>query len=185
MSGMPAVRAAIAVGTNLGDRAAHLQRALAALRDLPRTHVRGVSTWLETEPVGGPSGQGRYLNGAVVVDTELAPRELLTALLAIESAEGRVRTAGERDAPRTLDLDLVVHGDAIVDEPGLVLPHPRAEERAFVLEPLAEIAPDLRFPRSGRTVLEALASLRASGGTRRVAPRAIASLATPAEARAW
>ncbi len=177
MSGRPAVRAAIAVGTNLGDRAQHLERALAALRGLPRTRVRGVSSWRETDPVGGPAGQGRYLNGAVLVETELAPRELLEALLAIEAAEGRVRTAGQRDGPRTLDLDLVVHGEAVVDEPGLVLPHPRAEERAFVLEPLAEIAPDLRFPRSGRTVAEALARLRAPTSTR--------ALATPAAARAW
>jgi len=179
------VVAAIALGTNLGDRAQHLERAVAALRRLPRTRVRGISSWLETEPVGGPVGQERYWNGAVLVDTELAPRELLDALLAIEAAEGRVRVAGVRDGPRTLDLDLLVHGDAVLDEPGLVLPHPRAEERAFVLEPLAEIAPGLRFPRSGSTVLEALANLRASGAERRVAPRAIASLGTPAEARAW
>jgi len=176
------VLAAIAVGTNLGDRRAHLERALGALRALPRTRVRAVSSWLETEPVGGPPGQGRYLNGAVLVETALAPRELLVALLAIEAAEGRVRSAGERDAPRTLDLDLVLHGAEVLDEPGLVLPHPRAEEREFVLAPLAEIAPDLRFPRSGRSVREALAALRATDA---VPPRAALALATPAEARAW
>jgi pantoate--beta-alanine ligase len=178
-------RAAIAIGSNLGDRAAHVERALAELRALPRTSVRAVSSWIETAPVGGPRGQGPYWNGAAIVETDLGARELLEALLAIESRAGRVRVPGERDGPRTLDLDLVVHGDLVLDEPGLTLPHPRAEERAYVLEPLAEIAPDLLFPRSGRNVLEALAALRASGGGRRAAPRAIASLATPAEATAW
>ncbi len=179
------VRAAIAIGSNLGDRAAHVERALAELRALPGTHVLAVSPWIETAPVGGPRGQGPYWNGAALVDTALGPRELLEHLLAIEARAGRVRVAGERDGPRTLDLDLVVHGDAELDEPGLTLPHPRAEERAFVLEPLAEIAPDLRFPRSGRTVLEALAALRASSGVRRPPARAITSLATPTEAAAW
>ncbi len=184
-----AVRAAIAIGSNLGDRAAHVERALEELRALPRTRVRAVSAWIETSPVGGPRGQDPYWNGAAIVDTELGPRELLEHLLAIEARAGRVRVAGVRDGPRTLDLDLVVHGDSIVDEPGLTLPHPRAEERAFVLEPLAEIAPDLRFPRSNRSVLEALTALRGSGGKRRRGgsggSSAIASLATPAEAGAW
>lgn len=183
-----AVRAAIAIGSNLGDRVAHVEHAVEELRALPRTSVRAVSSWIETAPVGGPRGQGSYWNGAAIVDTELEARELLDALLAIEARAGRVRVAGERDGPRTLDLDLVVHGDSIVDEPGLTLPHPRAEERAFVLEPLAEIAPDLRFPRSNRSVLEALAALRGSGGRRRGVDSggaAITSLATPAEASAW
>ncbi|MCY2958650.1 MAG: pantoate--beta-alanine ligase [Planctomycetota bacterium] len=185
MSERRVVLAAIAVGTNLGDRRVHLERALEALRALPRTRIRAVSSWHETEPVGGPPGQGRYLNGAVLVETGLAPRELLDELLAIESAEGRVRVAGRRDGPRTLDLDLLVHGAAVVEEPGLVLPHPRAEERPFVLEPLAEIAPDLRFPRSGLNVLEALARLRASVGGRRGSADGTVALSSPAEARAW
>lgn len=173
--------AAIAVGSNLGDRAAHVAGAVAAIGRLPGTRVLAASSWRETAPVGGPSGQGAYLNGALLVETDLAPRALLDALLAIEAAHGRVREAGVRDGPRTLDLDLVAHGGAVVDEPGFVLPHPRAAERAFVLEPLAEIAPDLVITRSGRNVLEALAALRGTAAN----PRAIVALDTPAQARAW
>ncbi|MBL8860519.1 MAG: pantoate--beta-alanine ligase [Planctomycetes bacterium] len=177
---MTVVRAAIAVGSNLGDRAATLDGAVAALAGLPNTRVVARSRWRETEAVGGAAGAPRFLNGAVLVETGLGPRELLERLLSIEARAGRVRTPGLRDEPRTLDLDLVAHGRAIVDEPGLTLPHPRAEERLFVLEPLAEIAPDLVLQRSGRNVLEALARLRPPATQR----RAIRALERPAEAGA-
>ncbi len=146
--------AAVAFGSNLGDRARHVDDALARLRATPGVAVRATSSVRETEPVGGPP-QGRFLNGVALLDTTLAPEELLAALLAIERAGGRVRDgAATRDAPRTIDLDLVFHGDAVRDTRELVLPHPRAHERAFVLEPLCEVAPAWTHPRLRRTVRE-------------------------------
>jgi len=172
---------AVAVGTNVGDRAGHVEQALAGLRAIPSTRVVAVSTWHETDPVGGPAGQGRYWNGAVLLETELAPRALLERLQRIETAAGRERTPGVRDEPRTLDLDLVAHGASVIEAPDLVVPHPRAQQRAFVLEPLAEIAPDLVFADTGKNVLEALAAVR----DRRRDARAIAALESPSAARAW
>jgi 2-amino-4-hydroxy-6-hydroxymethyldihydropteridine diphosphokinase len=151
-------RAAVALGSNLGDRARHLERAVEELRALPGVRVLAVSAWIETESVGGPVGSPTYLNGAVLLETQLDPRDLLEALLAIERAHGRRRNPGIRDEPRTLDLDLLLHGDRRIDEPHLRVPHPRMEEREFVLAPLAEIAPDLVLA-SGRTVRESLAEL--------------------------
>ncbi len=110
-----------------------------------------------TAPVGGPPGQPDYLNAALALHTDLAPQALLAALLDIEARAGRVRA--ERWGPRVLDLDLIAHGDLVLDAPGLTLPHPRAFERAFVLAPLADIAPDWRHPTLGRSVREALARL--------------------------
>jgi 2-amino-4-hydroxy-6-hydroxymethyldihydropteridine diphosphokinase len=152
-------RAFVALGSNLGDRRAQLERAIERLAAAPTTRVYRVSPWIETEPVGGPPGQPRYLNGVAELDTELTPRELLDALLAIEREAGRIR--GERDGPRTLDLDLLLYDDVVIDTLELQVPHPRMEEREFVLEPLARIAPRLRLPRSRRTVAERLAELRA------------------------
>jgi 2-amino-4-hydroxy-6-hydroxymethyldihydropteridine diphosphokinase len=152
------VLAAIALGSNLGDRRAHLEAAVAALRADPEIRVRAVSAWHETAPVGGPPGQGAYLNGAVEVETALGARELLRRLQAIERARGRVR-GPERAGPRTLDLDLILYGDEVHDEPDLIVPHPRAAERVFVLRPMAEIAPERRFPPGGRTVRQQLAEL--------------------------
>jgi 2-amino-4-hydroxy-6-hydroxymethyldihydropteridine diphosphokinase len=140
---------AIALGSNLGDRDAHLRFAVSRLSAL----VSGlrVSRWYETDPVGvGP--QPRFLNGAAVGDTIRSPRELLDELLAIERARGRERPFP--GAARSLDLDLVLFGDVTLNEPGLELPHPRFRDRRFVLDPLAEIAPDLRDPVTGRTVGE-------------------------------
>jgi 2-amino-4-hydroxy-6-hydroxymethyldihydropteridine diphosphokinase len=140
---------AIALGSNLGDRDAHLRFAVSRLSAL----VSGlrVSRWYETDPVGvGP--QPRFLNGAAVGDTIRSPRELLDELLAIERARGREHPFP--GAARPLDLDLVLFGDVTLNEPGLELPHPRFRDRRFVLEPLAEIAPDLRDPVTGRTVGE-------------------------------
>ena len=148
-----AFAAAVAFGSNVGDRAHHVEAALARLRALPGVAVRATSSVRETEPVGGPP-QGRFLNGVALLDTTLGPEELLAELLAIERAGGRVRAAESRDAPRTIDLDLVFHGDAVRDSRELTLPHPRAHERAFVLEPLCEVAPAWTHPRLGRTARE-------------------------------
>jgi 2-amino-4-hydroxy-6-hydroxymethyldihydropteridine diphosphokinase len=152
-----AVQAFVALGSNLGDRRAHLQGAIEALARLPGTRLRRRSKFHETAPVGGPPGQGKYLNAAVELETTLAPRELLARLLELERRAGRERK--ERDAPRTLDLDLLFHGDTELDEPGLTLPHPRLEERTFVLLPLAELCPDKLLPRSRATVAARLAAL--------------------------
>jgi 2-amino-4-hydroxy-6-hydroxymethyldihydropteridine diphosphokinase len=137
----------VGIGSNLGDREDHLRRALDLLAAEERIEVVAVSLLSETEPVG-PVEQGPFLNGAVQVSTDLAPRELLERLLEVEQRLGRVRL--ERFGPRTIDLDLLLYGDEIVDEPGLTLPHPRLHERRFALEPLAELAPDLVVPGRGR-----------------------------------
>jgi 2-amino-4-hydroxy-6-hydroxymethyldihydropteridine diphosphokinase len=127
----------IALGSNLGDRAAHIRVALAEIQRGGDVRVLRCSSLHETEPVGGPLGQGRYLNAAAELATVLSPRELLARMLAIEAARGRVRTI--RNGPRTLDLDLLLFRDQVIDEPDLVVPHPRMWERAFVMQPLAEI----------------------------------------------
>lgn len=148
-------RAYVGLGANLGDRDVTLEQALALLEAVPGVEVRAVSTLRETDPVGVVD-QPRFLNGAVAVDTTLSARELLDRLLAIERTLGRER--GERWGPRIVDLDLLLHGDEIVDEPGLRVPHPRLHERLFALEPLAELDPGLEIPGRGR-VSEALAAL--------------------------
>ena len=132
----------VALGSNLGDREATIRRAAAAIG------ARRVSSIRETEP-WGYADQPRFLNAVAEIETELGPRELLERLLAVERELGRERT-GPRYGPRTIDLDLLVHGDAAVAEPGLEVPHPRLAERLFVLEPLAELAPDLEIPGAGR-----------------------------------
>ena len=139
---------AIALGSNLGDREANLAFGLSALPGFI-TNLRK-STWHQTDPVGVPSAQPRYLNGVVVGKTDLSARELLARLLAIEDAAGRTRP--EPLAPRTLDLDLILFGDKKIEEPGLLVPHPRFRERLFVLEPLAEVAPDWVDPVTGQSV---------------------------------
>lgn len=135
-----AVRAHLGIGSNLGDRLAHLQAAVDALAAHPDVHVTAVSGVYETVPVGGPV-QGEYLNAIVAVDTELAPRELLALAQRIEAAAGRERA--ERWGPRTLDVDVLLYGDQRVDEPELSIPHPRMHERGFVLAPLRDVAPEL------------------------------------------
>ncbi len=159
--------AAVGLGGNLGDRRDHLERAVAEIGALRGVRVLAVSRFLETDPIGGPPDAPRYLNGALLLETRLRPRELLDALLEIERAHGRRRTPGMRDEPRTLDLDLLLFGALELHEPDLEIPHPRLEERSFVLDPLAEIAPNLRLS-SGRTVREAASRRRAAGAT---APR--------------
>ena len=153
-------RVAIALGSNVGDRRAHLDYAVTALRAL-LTNV-AVYRYYDTVPVGVSGPQAMFLNAAAVGETALAPRALLEALLAIEQERGRERPYV--NAPRTLDLDLILAGDRVVEEPGLVLPHPRFRERRFVLEPLAAVAPDLRDPVSGKTVAELLSDAAAGSG---------------------
>jgi 2-amino-4-hydroxy-6-hydroxymethyldihydropteridine diphosphokinase len=150
------VLAAIALGSNLGDRHAHLDWAVSALATI-LGDLR-VSPIFETEPVGVPDVQPPYLN-AVVVGTPLPPPEdLLRQLLALEERRGRRRTAYR--GARTLDLDLILYGDAVIHDDGIVVPHPRFRERMFVLEPLAAVAPEMRDPVTGRTVAELLAAAR-------------------------
>jgi 2-amino-4-hydroxy-6-hydroxymethyldihydropteridine diphosphokinase len=145
------VVAAVAFGSNVGDRELHVGRALARLAATPGVAEVARSRVVETKPVGGPP-QGDFLNGVVLVETTLAADELLRVLLAIEREEGRIRAG--RDGPRTIDLDLVAFGDAVIERDGLTVPHPRAHERGFVLEPLAEVAPDWVHPRLRRTARE-------------------------------
>jgi 2-amino-4-hydroxy-6-hydroxymethyldihydropteridine diphosphokinase len=140
-------RAYVGLGANLGDRARTLRLAVERLAEVEGIEVVAVSAFRETDPVG-VENQPRFLNGAVAIDTELAPRALLGAMLEVERGLGRVRD-GERWGPRTVDLDLLVYGDRVVDEPGLRVPHPRLEERRFALEPLAELDPDLAVPGLG------------------------------------
>lgn len=137
----------VALGSNVGDRLGHLRRAVGALAG-PLTLVR-VSSVYETPPAEGAEPPD-YLNAVVRGETALGPRALLERLLEIEAEAGRRRRGG--GAPRTLDLDLVYHGEEVVDEAGLRIPHPRRLERSFVLRPLAEIAPEWRDPETGRSV---------------------------------
>ncbi len=150
-------RAYIGLGANLGDREATLRHAVALLSEDDDVVVVAVSALRETEPVGVVD-QPRFLNGAAALETALEPRELLETLLQIERALGRIR--GERWGPRTVDLDLLLYGDEIVDEVGLRVPHPRLHERRFALEPLAELDPALEVPARGR-VTDLLAALDA------------------------
>lgn len=148
------VRAYVALGANLGEPLATLCAARDALAALPHTRLMGASSWWRTAPVdaAGPD----FINGVVALDTALGPLELLDALQAIEQAHGRTRP--HRHAPRTLDLDLLLHGDARCSTARLILPHPRLAERAFVLAPLLEVAPELQ-PRWG-AALAALSGQR-------------------------
>ena len=146
-------RAYVGLGSNLGDREALIRAALAALAAEPGVGVAAVSALRETEPVGYLD-QPRFLNGVAVLETALPPRELLELLLAVEAARGRVRAAVPAQGPRTVDLDLLLYDDLEVCEENLRIPHPRLQERAFVLEPLAEVAPGLEVP--GLGTVEAL-----------------------------
>jgi 2-amino-4-hydroxy-6-hydroxymethyldihydropteridine diphosphokinase len=168
---MPPVTVYLGLGSNLGDREAHLEKGLASLR-AAGVRLTAVSSIYETEPVGGPS-QGPYLNLVAAGDTLLSPEALLEAALAAEQDAGRVRTV--RNAARTLDVDVLFHGDLVQRGPRLTLPHPRLHERRFVLVPLGELAPAWRHPLLDLTVAELLAECpdraRVEPWTRRMAAR--------------
>ena len=149
------VSAYLALGSNLGDRAANIRRAIDLLRAAPGVWVVAVSGMLDNPAVGGPVGSPPFLNAAAGVETTLDPHALLDRLLAIEAAMGRVRR--ERWGPRVIDLDILIYGDRVVRDERLTIPHPRMHERRFVLAPLSEVAPDLVHPtqrKSIRTLLE-------------------------------
>lgn len=147
---MSVIRAYIGLGTNVGDRAAHLSAAVAALSATPGIRVVAVSPIRETSPVGGPPSQGAFLNAAASLDTTLTAEQLLATLHRIEAGAGRLRTV--RWGERTLDLDLLLLGNEVRSGPDLVLPHPRMTVRRFVLYPLAAIAPEAVEPVTGLTV---------------------------------
>jgi 2-amino-4-hydroxy-6-hydroxymethyldihydropteridine diphosphokinase len=152
-------KCAIALGSNLGDSLTTLQNALKLLDRISGISVTSVSSWYKTAPVGPP--QPDYLNGCALLEVELNPQELLARLLEIEQQFGRVRR--ERWGPRTLDLDLILFDDLILQSADLEIPHPRMRERAFVLVPLAEIAPDWLDPVSGKSIDRLLEGLDRSG----------------------
>jgi 2-amino-4-hydroxy-6-hydroxymethyldihydropteridine diphosphokinase len=141
-------RAYVGLGSNLGDRESTIRSAVAELGAADGVEVIAVSTLVETDPVGYLD-QPRFLNGVAALETGRSARALLDLLLAVEARFGRDRTAVPAEGPRTLDLDLLLYGDAVLDEPGLQVPHPRLHERAFVLGPLAELEPGLEVPGRG------------------------------------
>ncbi|MGH8774281.1 MAG: 2-amino-4-hydroxy-6-hydroxymethyldihydropteridine diphosphokinase [Jiangellaceae bacterium] len=144
----PVRRAALALGSNLGDRLDYLQAAVDALTDSPEIIPVAVSPVYETEPIGGPAEQPAFLNAVLVVDTTLSPRSLMERCKAAEDAFGRTREVAK--GPRTLDVDVLAVGDGIVDDEDLTVPHPRLAERAFVLVPWGDVDPDFAVPGHGR-----------------------------------
>jgi 2-amino-4-hydroxy-6-hydroxymethyldihydropteridine diphosphokinase len=163
------VRVYLALGSNLGDRRRYLDDAILRLRAAPGITVRRVSPYYETAPVGGPADSGAYLNAVVEADTLLSPEQVLHSLLDIERSFGRIRT--EPNAPRTLDLDLILYGDLVRHGPDPVVPHPRMHERRFVLQPLADLAPNLVHPAIRKSVRELLDALPPDPDPPRVFPR--------------
>ena len=160
----PIRQAVLAIGSNLGDRFDNLQGAVSALSDTPDVTVVAVSSVYETVPVGAPAGSHDFLNAVVLIDTTLTVHTLLDRCLAIEDAYGRVR--GERNDPRTLDVDLIVVGDRVVSDETMVLPHPRAHSRAFVLAPWMELDIEGEIPGKG-FIADLIGDLDTSGITRR------------------
>lgn len=160
----PIRQAVIAVGSNLGERLNRLQGAVSALADTPEVQVVSVSSVYETEPVDAPQGSGAFLNAVVLIDTTLTVHTLLDRAQAIEDAFGRDR--GEKNGPRTLDVDLIVVGDRVADDDSLTLPHPRAHERGFVLVPWLEIDPEGEIPGKG-FVADLVGDVDTSGVVRR------------------
>lgn len=161
----PIRRAVLSLGSNLGERLASLQGAVDSLADTPDVWVTAVSPVYETEPVDAPEGSGNFLNAVILVDTTLSAPTLMDRALAIEDAFDRERGT-ERNAPRTLDVDLIVVGDRRSDEAFLRLPHPRAGQRAFVLQPWFDLEPDAVLPDAG-PIAELLDKADAGGISRR------------------
>ncbi|AFY85899.1 MAG: 2-amino-4-hydroxy-6-hydroxymethyldihydropteridine pyrophosphokinase [Chroococcidiopsis cubana SAG 39.79] len=156
---LPITNCAIALGSNLGDSLAIVEAALATLAEMPEIAIAAKSSWYRTKAVGPP--QPDYINGCAVLQVQLSPQELLDILLATEAKFGRVRQ--ERWGARTLDIDLLLYDDLILDTPNLTLPHPRMRERAFVLVPLAEIAPNWIDPVSGKAIATLLQAVDCTG----------------------
>jgi 2-amino-4-hydroxy-6-hydroxymethyldihydropteridine diphosphokinase len=161
MRSAPEVTAHLGLGSNVGDRLGHLRRALFALATHPEIAVTAISRVYETEYVGTGT-QDPYLNACLTVRTRLAPSVLLTVLKGTEAREGR--KARSHMLPRTIDIDILLYDNALQQETELCLPHARMRERAFVLEPLSEIAPREKFPDSGETIAEACAKIRRKSG---------------------
>jgi 2-amino-4-hydroxy-6-hydroxymethyldihydropteridine diphosphokinase len=155
----------LSLGSNVGDRAAHLRAAIERLAGVGT--VKATSGFYETEPVG-VADQPWFLNSVVALETGLAPRELLAYALAIEEAMGRRRTRDK--GPRTIDIDILLFGDRVIDEPGLKVPHPAMHERRFVLEPLAQIAPGILHPTIKKTARQLLAALPTGQAVRILKP---------------
>ena len=145
--------AAIGLGANLGDAIPALEGALQAVADTPGITLLQTSAWYQSKPLGGPP-QPDYFNGCAIVETDLSPHALLAVLMEVEQQFGRERIV--RWGARTLDLDLILYGDRVIDTFDLIVPHPRMHERAFVLMPLAEIAPQWLNPQSGQTIEQQL-----------------------------
>jgi 2-amino-4-hydroxy-6-hydroxymethyldihydropteridine diphosphokinase len=160
----PIRQAVLAFGSNLGDRHGKLQGGVSALEDTPEVTVVGISSVYETEPIGAPDGSDKFLNAVVLIDTTLTVHTLLDRALAIEDAFGRERS--EPGAPRTLDVDLIIVGDRIADDEQLILPHPRAHERGFVLVPWLEIDPEGEIPGKG-FVADLISGVDTTGVTKR------------------
>jgi 2-amino-4-hydroxy-6-hydroxymethyldihydropteridine diphosphokinase len=144
----------IGLGANLADRQAALEQAVEMLASDPAIRIVARSRWYETQAVGGPRSQPAFLNGALLLETSLSPEAVLKTLFQIEDALGRVRS--ERWGPRTIDLDLLLYDQLVLESPSLVLPHPRMSFRRFVLAPAAELAPDMRHPTIGWTIRQLL-----------------------------
>lgn len=155
------MKAYIAVGSNMGDRASVIQQAENSVRKIPEISFQKKSAFYETEPVGVSQPQGKYLNGVWEIETSLEAKELLDELMQIETSLGRMRVKTQKNGPRPIDLDILFYGDKVISKEGLSVPHPRMHERWFVLKPLADLCPDFVHPEKKKTVRELLSKVAA------------------------